>query len=304
MIDFHPISLKDRGWAEPILFSGGLRSCDSTFPVMYTWRDAYGYRLARLGGFVLSQMSSTYGTVYLWPIGQGDMLKTIDALRIDADARGIPFQLVCVTPEAIEQLDVLYPAQFSYEVYRDAFDYVYHIDKLAELSGKKLHAKRNHINRFVENYPDWEARPLTESLLPLCREIDARWHAASDPPGSAHEADNEKHEDRALRLAMQDFTALGLDGLLILAHGDPVAFAFGKQTSEESYNIHFEKADVSIQGSYAIINREFARWIRDTYPSVRYINREDDMGVEGLRRAKASYYPDIMIEKYTATWRG
>ena len=304
MIDFHPVTLADRAWTEPILFSAGLRSCDNTFPVMYTWQEAYGNRVAYMDGYVLGQMCSRYGTVYLWPIGRGDIRPVLGALRDDAAHRGVPFQLVCVTPANIVELEELFPGRFQFEPYRDAFDYVYDIDRLADLVGKKLHAKRNHINRFTENNPDWSAHPITRKNLSQCRVIDQRWRAVSGTSVTGHEADDEKYEDKALTKAIEDFIPLGLEGLLLLTGDTPVAFAIGSWASEESYNIHFEKADASVQGSYAMVNREYARWIRETYPSVRYINREDDMGVEGLRRAKESYYPDLMIEKHTATWIG
>ena len=305
MIDFKEVSLADRQWAEPILYHAGTRSCETTFVVLYTWRRAYGICLARMDGFVLGQMNGPHGTNYLYPIGSGDVRQAVEALRDDARARGIPFRLICVTPEMIETLESLFPGCFTYQSDRDSYDYVYSVDKLADLTVKKMQAKRNHINRFVDNNPDWEAAPVTAENLDECLEIEQHWQlaAAAETVRGSEEETDQKDEDVALHTALREFAALGLEGILIRAGGRPVAFALGRRVSEESYNVHFEKADASIQGSYAIVNREYARWIRETYPAVRWINREDDMGLEGLRKAKESYHPDFMIEKHTAIWQ-
>lgn len=304
MIDFREITLEDRKWAEPILFATGVQSCDNTFTVMYTWKNAYGIRIAGMGGFVLCQMNGIHGTVYLYPKGRGEIRPVLEALRQDAFERGVEFRLVCVTPDLAEELKALYPGRFRYEAYRDSFDYIYGVDQLADLKGKKLHGKRNHINRFLEDHPDWSMVPVTPKNLALCRQVEECWQAeaAAETDGSSDEAENQNYEGIALELALRDFEALGLDGIIILTEGRPIAFALGKQVSEESYNIHFEKAISAVQGSYAIVNREYARWIREHCPGVRYINREDDMGVPGLRAAKESYRPEFLLEKYAATW--
>lgn len=306
MIDFKEVSLEDRQWAEPLLYAAGTRGCEMTFVVLYAWQKAYGIRIARMGDFVLGQMCGPHGTNYLYPVGSGALQPVIEALRADAYERGVPFRLICVTPEMIDVLESLFPGRFAYQADRDSYDYVYGVDKLADLAGKKMQAKRNHINRFVENHPDWEAVPVTPDNLAECQAIERQWQAAAaaETERSSEEEHDQKDEDVALYTAMRDFVPLGLEGILIRAGGQPVAFALGRRVSEESYNVHFEKADASIQGSYAIVNREYARWIRETYPAVRWINREDDMGVEGLRKAKESYHPDFLIEKHTAIWQG
>ena len=100
---------------------------------------------------------------------------------------------------------------------------------------------------------------------------------------------------------MAHYEQMGLDGLLLRAGGKVVAFTMGEQMgAEDTYDVHFEKAFAEVPGAYPMINREFARWVQEHYPEVRYLNREDDMGVEGLRQAKKSYYPDLLLEKYSA----
>lgn len=306
MIDFKEPTIEDRQWIEELLFPTGTRSCEMTYIVLYTWRQAYGIRVARCGGCVLGQMNGPLGTAYLYPMGEGDKKPIIEALHADAAGRGVPvFRLICVTPEMIGELDALFPGRFDYQADRDSFDYIYGVDKLSDLTGKKLQAKRNHINRFVQNFPDWTAEPVTSANMDQCLEVERRWQleAAAGTVAGSEEEEDQRDEDVALHTAMREFDALGLEGILIRAGGAPVAFALGKRVSEDSYNVHFEKANAAVQGSYAIVNREYARFIRETYPTVRWVNREDDMGVEGLRKAKESYHPDFLIEKHTAIWR-
>ena len=237
----------------------------------------------------------------------------VDALLAQADYRGCdynftderrqPLRLVCLTTRQMEELDRLMPGRFAYEADRDGFDYLYDIDRLADLTGKKLHAKRNHINRFMDNNPSWVYEEITPQTLPECLEMDQEWYRRSMVREGAAEERDLGDEGIALRTAMDHYHALGLEGGLIRVYGEVVAFTMGDRLNSDTYDVHFEKAYGELQGAYAMINREFARWVRAKHPNVRYLNREDDMGVEGLRKAKESYYPDRMVEKYAATQR-
>ena len=130
--------------------------------------------------------------------------------------------------------------------------------------------------------------------------MDKEWYRRSMVREGLAEERDLGDEGRALRLSMEHYHALGLEGGLIRVYGEVVAFTMGDLLSSDTYDVHFEKAYGELQGAYAMINREFARRVRQRHPQVRYLNREDDMGVEGLRKAKESYYPDLMVEKYSA----
>ena len=110
-------------------------------------------------------------------------------------------------------------------------------------------------------------------------------------------------ERLALELAFRNFDTLGLEGGLLRVNGEVVAFTIGEKQNADTYTVHFEKAFPEVQGAYPMINREFVRYITKLHPEMLYINREDDMGMENLRKAKRSYYPDLMVEKYMATYR-
>ncbi|WP_230982638.1 DUF2156 domain-containing protein [Flavonifractor plautii] len=159
------------------------------------------------------------------------------------------------------------------------------------------------LNRFVENNPTWTYEEITPATLPECLEMDKEWYRRSlQREGDAEERDL-GDEGIALRTAMEHYEELGLEGGLIRVYGEVVAFTIGDRLSADTYDVHFEKAYGELQGAYAMINREFARWVRARHPEIRYLNREDDMGVEGLRKAKQSYYPDLMVEKHTAVMK-
>ena len=219
------------------------------------------------------------------------MRPVLDALWEDSRREGHSFVVRSLTKETMARLQALYPDQFTYQADRDAFDYLYEIDTLAELTGKKYQAKRNHINRFVENWPQWYTQAVTPDNLDVCRALTDAWCQAHDAAG----------DRRALEKAFEHFEALGFEGIILYAEPDrPVAFSLGNRISRDTFDVNFEKAFADVQGAYPMINREFARHVRAAHPEIRYLNREDDMGVEGLRKAKESYHP-IFLEKFTAT---
>lgn len=303
MIDFRTPQPSDKAWVDALLAQADYRGCDYNFTNLFVWSRAYGQEIAQVNGFLVTHLCGRMGCSYMYPAGSGDLAAAIDILAREADERRQPLRLVCLTTRQMEELDRLMPGRFAYEADRDGFDYLYDIDRLADLTGKKLHAKRNHINRFMENNPSWTYEEITPETLPACLEMDKEWYRRSMVREGLAEERDLGDEGRALRLAMEHYHELGLEGGLIRVYGEVVAFTMGDRLNSDTYDVHFEKAYGELQGAYAMINREFARWVRAKHPNVRYLNREDDMGVEGLRKAKESYYPDRMVEKYAATQR-
>ena len=303
MIEFRMPQLADKAWIDQLLRRSDYRGCEYNFTNLFAWKDAYRHQVARLEDFLVVHLCGGLGCSYLYPAGSGDWKAVISALRADAEERGQPLRLVCLTLEQTQALEALFPGRFRFAPDRDGWDYLYEIDRLADLGGKKLHGKRNHINRFLENNPTWVYEPITPDSLAECLEMDKEWYRRSMIREGAAEERDLGDEGRALRLAIEHYHALGLEGGLIRVYGEVVAFTMGDMLSSDTFDVHFEKAYGELQGAYAMINREFARWVRERHPEVRYLNREDDMGVEGLRKAKESYYPDLMVEKYSAVWQ-
>jgi hypothetical protein len=235
---------------------------------------------------------------YLFPTGCGDIRPVIAAMIQDALACGHEFVMVGLLPEDAALLEKLYKGSFEFKKWRDGFDYVYLLEKLVLLPGRKLHAKRNHINFFIENN-DWTFEPITRENLGECRKMNEEWYREKGQSCNAGLA----NERRAVDKCFENYSELGLEGGLLRASGRIVAYTIGEPLNSDTYVIHVEKAFSSIRGAYQMINREFASYIRDNHPHIIYVNREDDTGDKGLRRAKLSYYPDRMIEKYTARYK-
>ncbi|MGN1001492.1 MAG: DUF2156 domain-containing protein [Oscillospiraceae bacterium] len=296
MLSFHPLTLADKPWIDKHVQEEDSRSADFNFGNMYLWDGRYRQLVAdsyhRL--VILSCAGDT--PIYPFPIGGGDIRPVVGEMRDYARAKGFPFVIRGLERDDVDKLEALFPGKFRFTADRDYFDYLYSAEKLATLSGKKLHGKRNHIHRFEEAH-QWAFRPLTEELFPDCLALLDRWAAAEEP--DAHIA----AERDAIGRAFDHFNALGLMGGALFAEGRLIAFTLGEKISSDTFDVHFEKAEAEIQGAYPMINREFVRYVREQLPEIAYINREDDMGLLNLRQSKLSYYPDILLEKFTARWQ-
>ena len=298
MIDFQRVVPSQRELYHPYLSTASHRGCAYTFANLCMW----GHQQAAFLGDTLVIFSHYNGhTMYQFPCGSEDPGVILEQLRLDARERGIPFRVSGVTAHEKEILEELYPGQFRYHCQRDNFDYIYDINDLADLKGKKFQPKRNHVNRFLTDHPECYIQPLEETNLPDCQELTRRWFARKleeDPTGDFI------MEQRALEKAFRNFRALGLEGLLLYCDGKPVAMTMGSFISEDMVDVHFEKADPDYPTAYAVINRAFARHIREKYPQVKYLDREEDMGSPGLRKAKLSYQPHHLVEKCWAHFTG
>ena len=267
------------------------RGCSYSFVNLYIW----GRQTGTFVGDHLVLFSHFDGhSMYPFPIGIGDPRDALDAIIADSRERGIPCRITGMTEAEKNMLQESYPGLFRYHCDRSSFDYVYDINDLADLKGRKYQQKRNHVNRFAATYPDYEIRTLDESNFDECQALTDAWYHRK-------QQDN-PHEDllmerNALRRAYKHYNELGLIGIALYAGGRMVAMTMASFLDEETVDVHFEQADIDVAGSYAAINREFARYIRAHYPNVKYLNREDDTGNAGLRQAKLSYHPHHMVEK-------
>lgn len=293
MLDFHPVTLADEDILRPFLYRADGYGAEASFATIFLWGEQ---NVALFEGepVILSKFTSES---YAFPGCNRDLKATIEAFLEDAKDRGFPCRVFGLLESDVARMESLFPGRFHYRPVRNSFDYIYEIDHLADLHGKKLQAKRNHCNHFEEAYPDYRLLPLDAALLPRCRAFTESWYAAHLERGEEEDFAGERI---AIGKAFDHFDALGLEGLALEVGGEIFAFCMGSRIRKDTFDVHFEKAQPEINGAYAMINREFARSIRERYPEVRYLNREDDMGIEGLRRAKESYTPDILLEKYLA----
>ena len=300
MIDFRKPQISDRAWVLPLLAEESLPLCNYSFPVLFCWQDAYHFKIARVGDRLLIRLRSTLGHAYLWPVGRGDPAPALEAAGRDAETHGEPLRLIGLTRYHRNWLTDRYPGRFAFCETRDGFDYLYKIDRLADLPGKKLHAKRNHIRRLDDACPGWTWAPLGAEDLPACLAMDAAWHRAALERESGRDVSSLEEDHRAMALALEHRDRLGLEGVILRWEGDVLAFALGAPLTDAIFDVHFERARGEIQGTYAAVNRVFARYVREKYPAVQYLDREDDMGLPGLRKAKLSYYPDHLEENFCA----
>ena len=289
MLAFQKPTLEDHPWIQEIYECSCYRGAEYTFANLYLWSYYYG-EVCRYKGFLCQRLNFRGIHQYIYPAGCGDPRDVLDLLWEDSRVHGEPFVLRSLTEETMAALQTLYPDRFTYEEDRSAWDYLYEIETLADLKGKKYQAKRNHINRFVENWPQWYTEVIGPDNLDVCRELAQKWC-------DAHEDNGDK---RALDKAFAHYDELCFEGILLYAEpGYPVGFSMGNRISQDTFDVNFEKSFADVQGAYPLVNREFARLIRDRHPEIRYLNREDDMGLEGLRKAKESYHP-IFLKKYIA----
>ena len=233
------------------------------------------------------------------PIGSQDKMQgaITKILRVAEENRGEKqFKFAVVEKIFADELERYPHAKFNITSERNNFDYVYLAQDLINLSGRKFHGKKNHLNAFRKENPDAKYVPITEKIIPKCREELNLWY-------EAHKRINPDnpficYEQAAIHEIFDHFEAFKVKGGAILIDGKVAAFTFGEKLNSDTAVIHVEKANPKIRGIYVAINQNF---VENEWSDMIYINREEDMGVEGLRKAKKSYRPIKMIEKFNAT---
>lgn len=299
MPEFLPITLEHSALYDALIRSADSRSADYNFNNLYMWSNTYGITAAVVEGCLVARFDIGGETVFSYPVGGGDVKAAVLSILEHCRRMGIPGRIGCLTKAMSEELCAMFPNEFELIRERAQDDYLYTVDKLANLAGKKMHSKRNYINRFISEHPDWCFEAITLDNMDDCRRMDDEWLELN----SAERHANYDDEARALDLMFTHYERMGLEGGLLRLDGKVIAFTVGEQLASDTWNTHFEKAFSHIPGAYAMINREYARYIAREHPEIVYINREDDMGLENLRKAKESYYPDLMVEKFTAVFK-
>lgn len=292
-ISFKPITIDDKELITSFTMSSNYRNCDFSFANMCSWRFIYDSEYAVSDGFLLIRfwIEEKSRIAYMMPIGQGDLDRAISFLEEDSLKHGHPLCMLGITPDAKDELEKVFPNKFYYISERDYFDYIYNREDLILLKGKKYQSKRNHINSFKKQYA-YEYISITPDIVPQCLELECKWFRANHTEDDDEELNDER---RSLTYALQHFDELGLIGGAIRVDTQIVAFSFGAPINRNTFGVHVEKADILYDGAFTLINQEFASHLPEQY---LYINREEDLGITGLRQAKLSYNPTILLEKY------
>ena len=293
MIPFKDITLADKDTITSFTMKSDRRNCDLSFSNLCSWRFLYDTQFAVVDNFLVFKFWAGEQLAYMMPVGTGDLKAVLWELIEDARKENQHFCMLGVCSNMRADLEAILPEQFTFTEDRDYADYIYLRSDLSTLKGKKFQAKRNHINRFRNTYPDYEYTPITPDRIQECLDLEAEWCKVNN----CDQQEGTGNERRALIYALHNFEALGLTGGILHVNAKIVAFTFGMPINHETFGVHVEKADTSIEGAYARINYEFAKRIPEQYI---YINREEDLGLEGLRKAKLSYQPVTILEKYMA----
>jgi len=290
---FKPITIVDKDIITAYTISGNFMNCDFAFSNMCSWHFLYHSEFAIEDDFLFIRFYIKQYRVYMFPIGTGDLKQAIE--KIEKDAKGIDDQLRIfgITGQGRNRIELLFPGVFTFTANRNYFDYIYRREDLQTLKGKKYQSKRNHINKFTKNH-SFTYLPITRDMIPECLELEYKWYQAHY---TEEDAEALKFENRSMLYALNHFDALGLTGGAIQVENEIVAFTYGSPINNYTFGVHVEKADIRFDGIFSVINREFVERLPEQF---LYINREEDLGIPGLRKAKLSYQPIILLEKNMA----
>ena len=330
MLNFKPITLEARRDLLPFLGKKHHSACYQSFATMYLWSGIYQTRYCLTGEWLFTKSGREDG--YGFPYGDGDLKEGITLLRQDAEENGKELWFFGLLPTEKAWLEANYPGEFTYTASRDDAEYIYEADKLMTYAGKKLHGKRNFCNRFEAAHPDWRFEPITAENMEAVLEFHRRWQVENE--GGDEGLHKEGCVVRCALRELEELEGLGFGELPVCVAktqyslsddpkktGAPEGFAVTVRSLRVSAGAGFvvaltgdvmtmpglpkhpaaeniEKADGEEPGAYPMVCREMAKMMKQKYPGLVFINREEDTGDEGLRRSKESYCPVMLLEKY------
>ena len=289
---FHPLTLIDSEVMQAVTLPSGRRNCNYTFANLVGWQFWYYTEVCILENTVVLRYTFDGQRAYMVCTSEALSLELIEALLDDSNG---DLTLIGLEDSQVEQLSTLNSKlSNNVEPLRDQYDYIYRRTDLATLHGRHLDAKRNHIHRFRAEHPDFEYRPLTTESFDECRRLTEIWQEEKSQNDNENENRNEtiNAELRVMDTIFSNWDALGMIGGSIFVDGRMVAFTYGSAVTTDTFDVCVEKADRHVEGAFAIINQQFAEHLPDQYV---YLNREEDMGIPGLRQAKLSYHPEILL---------
>ncbi len=265
--------------------------CDLNLVNAYLWRNEYNINFAVYDDTLIKAYFNDDGSIWGYCMPSGKNVKgALEEIFADARERGRKPLLLMLTNGQRAVLETMYPSKFSFVRSTENQDYIYLSEDLATLAGKKFHAKRNHISKFYRTYTNTRFESIDSSNIKDALEVVHGWCNEN----GIFEADNA--ELKAIYEAFENMESFKMNGAVLYDEDKPIAMTLGSEISQNVYDINFEKALREYDGVYAVINNEFAK----TLTKYKYINREEDMGLEGLRKAKLSYNPVIILDRYNA----
>lgn len=294
MLELRDIVLSDREWVIPLLEKSDFMGCEYSFANNMAWRRLSDTKICHYKDFYISCSFDNGHPVFTFPAGEGDYKDLFRKLKETSEAMGYPLAVSSICSHKLPVFEELFSNGFEVEKNEDSFDYIYNALDLIELKGKKYHQKRNHLTKFYQN--NWSFEPITKENQDECIEFSV--HSYNEKQG--YDDWSSVTEQYAIHTFFTYFDELKLKGGILRVDGKIQGFTIGEKLNSNTFCVHIEKANSEIQGAYAALNREFAAYAAS---DCTYINREEDLGIEGLRKSKRSYYPCFLLEKCTITFK-
>ncbi len=298
MLEFKKIGLEDQELLTEKLKALNCKLLNYDFVVMFIYRDLIHFEYALYKDWLIVKTFLQGEERFLFPVGRGDLEEVFQIIKdysFQRQGNCHFFQFCDVNAKPIlnwaKKIEESEKIQYNFYEVRGDFEYIYKTDDLINLEGHDLKPKRNHVNRFLKDNPNWTVENITARNIEEVVEFSKEWDIALEIEATSRL----NWENIALDETLKHYFQLGLEGILLRVNGKIVAFSLGCPLCDDTYLTLFEKASREVQGSYAMINKEFARVVASDYI---YINRAEDCGVEGLRKAKLSYNPDFLQKVY------
>lgn len=267
-------------------------SCDYTVGGIFMWIDYFKYKYCIYSDtlFIKCVAEDDLNRVaFAQPLGALPLVESVNLLRKFCNSRGYPLEFSAITEFELEKFLDLNPKEVT--PLSAWSDYVYTMDSLQSLSGKKLGKKRNHCNRFLQENQDVVVEPISLDNIEQVKScFENICNMGKDSPMAMYER-------KQVWKVLEHLDLYPFETLCLKSSGKVVAFTMGEVLSNVLH-VHVEKSLHDVNGASETINKEFACYIHAKYPEVEWINRQDDAGDEGLRKAKQSYYPAFLLRKY------
>lgn len=291
MLEFKNLTLEDKPIFDKFLKPYKFLTCEYSFTSLFIWRKALDIQFTVYDNTLIIKKLDFDGYYhFMQPIGYTkDNLKQIVEILLEYKSNlKLNYLFKDAEQPFVEELKEIFQDSLIIEEDRDNFDYIYSSEKLISLSGKKLHSKKNHYNNFIKNNI-YRVEPITDSIICECIKAAREWCRKNDCKGYL------LFELRAIEEMLKNNSSLDFQGMVVYINEKLSAFTIGEKVNTEMAIVHIEKADTSINGLYAFINKTF---VEQYFSDIPFINREQDMGIEGLRKAKLTYQPVKLEPKY------
>lgn len=291
IIEFHSFQLADKEHIMSYFGEHHYEQCDCSFDTLFLWQDVYHTVWAEKDDALFISAGRGEQRFFLPPFAleRSAFVHGLDLIKEEQKKAGHPFLLKSASPWVVARMKELCPDCYEYAEDRDNWEYIYKTEDMISLPGKKFRMKKNQLNGFLRTYPDYQYESVTKANLIECHESARQWFVRHEEEASLD------HEVTAMRVMFDHWDELGMKGAAIRIYGKIEAFSIGSLLNPKMAHIHFEKANPEIRGLYQAINRDFL--VRE-FSDTEFVNREEDLGIPGLRQAKMGYNPDHFAEKY------